>query len=295
MNVFIIHSGKDKQIVDQKAAEIRRGAYGFNALVLKNGGKLWKIGAKRKIKKAQMVVFFVGETSHESENIAWELETAIKLGKPVYTVKLDPEYEDHPALNKTDEFSGHMNTVGREVDIEELKRIVNDYEEGNYDIFNHDLKETDKSILFEQYKIFLQTSEDLVSRRQSLNNFYISINSAIVALYTCLLTFNFELRIKLLAGAIFALIGIILSVSWMKILTSYGNLNSSKMKIIRSIEKQLPASLYDAEWAALSDKLNEKRYVSFTNSEKRIPIIFILVYSCMGVGMLAAFLAGIIK
>lgn len=53
------------------------------------------------------------------------------------------------------------------------------------------------------------------------------------------------------------------------------------MKIISSIEKYLPASLYDAEWAALSDKLNKKQYVSFTDNEKQIPRIFIIIYGAI--------------
>ena len=80
-----------------------------------------------------------------------------------------------------------------------------------------------------------------------------------------------------------SIVGIILSISWIKLLSSYGDLNSSKMKIISYIEKQLPASLYDAEWAALSDKLNKRKYVSFTNSEKGVPLLFIIVYICVSI------------
>ena len=50
------------------------------------------------------------------------------------------------------------------------------------------------------------------------------------------------------------------------------------MKIISNIEKQLPLSLFDAEWAALSDKLNKKKYISFTESEQVIPRLFGVVY-----------------
>ena len=88
---------------------------------------------------------------------------------------------------------------------------------------------------------------------------------------------------KLATVLLLSAVGIILSVSWVKILTSYGDLNSSKMKIINHIEKQLPASLYKAEWEALSDKLNKRKYVSFTTSEKRIPILFIVVYICVSI------------
>jgi hypothetical protein len=92
---------------------------------------------------------------------------------------------------------------------------------------------------------------------------------------------------KLFLTLLFSGVGLVLATSWIKILVSYGNLNSSKMTIIRSIEKQLPASLYDAEWQALSDKLNKSKYVSFTQNEARIPMIFIGIYSAVAVVLVA--------
>lgn len=119
------------------------------------------------------------------------------------------------------------------------------YDSGDYGLFNGSPSELNQDIILEQYKLFLQTSEDLVSRRQNVNSFYISISSASVAV---------------MGGG-------------------YGNLNSSKMKIISNIEKQLPLSLFDTEWAALSDELNRKKYVSFTESEQMIPRLFCVVSS----------------
>ncbi len=72
--------------------------------------------------------------------------------------------------------------------------------------------------------------------------------------------------------------------------SDYGNLNSSKMKIISSIENKLPLSLYNAEWEALSDKLNKKKYVSFTKSEQVIPIVFIIINACILTGSVIVFI-----
>ena len=91
-------------------------------------------------------------------------------------------------------------------------------------------------------------------------------------------------------GLLFAAVGVVLSLSWIRLLASYGNLNSSKMRIISSIERQLPASLYDAEWAAMSDRLNKKRYVSFTESEKNIPRLFIVLYAVIFLLLLISYL-----
>ena len=66
MNIFVIHSGSDYDIVAEKIKGLRRSSYKLNALVLKNGNAFWKIDAAKKIKKSQMVIFYVGENSHKS-------------------------------------------------------------------------------------------------------------------------------------------------------------------------------------------------------------------------------------
>lgn len=292
MNLFVIHSGADREIVSEKLSELKRNTFALNPLMLENGGPFWKADAAAKIKKAQMVLFFVGENSHTSPYIAWELKQAQKDDKPVFTVLLKECNIRHDALKYCDAFSGENKYYDKLKTLEEVSQIINSYENGDYHIFNQPLEQIDKSLLLEQYKTFLQTSEDLVSRRQNVNNFYISINSAIIAIFSALFAFELTGQIRSLIGVIFSVVGIVLSIAWIKMLVAYGNLNSSKMKIISSIEKQLPASLYDAEWAALSDKLNKKRYVSFTDNEKQVPIIFIAIYGAILLVLIASFVMG---
>ena len=50
------------------------------------------------------------------------------------------------------------------------------------------------------------------------------------------------------------------------------------MKVISLLEKQLPIALYDSEWKIMNDKLTNKKYTSFTDSEKKIPKTFGVVY-----------------
>ena len=283
MNAFVIHSGRDRAEVEKHISAIKQSCHSFNPLVLRNGGVFWKIDAKEKIKKSQMVIFFVGETSHESENIDWEIRTAIKLQKPIYTVKLNEAFEINSALVVLDPFSGERKLYSKSSDFNAITELIIKHESGDYKVFNQGLDVIDKNILLEQYKAFLQTSEDLVSRRQNVNNFYISINSALMAAFGIIWALDMLSIYKFFTGILLSVVGIILSVSWIKLLASYGDLNSSKMKIISYIEKQLHASLYDAEWAALSDKLNKRKYVSFTNSEKRVPVLFIVVYICVSI------------
>lgn len=278
MNAFVIHSGADLDQTSGIIAALKQKSYSLNTLILKNGNCFWKIDASKKIKKSQLVLFVVGENSHKSPYIGWEIKEAIKYDKPIYILKLREDYILHDALFTEDSYTKEKRNYGRISTMEEIANLVSHYQAGDYGLFNGVPGELDQSIMLEQYKLFLQTSEDLVSRRQTVNSFYISISSALVTVMGVFFAMDFSREAEAVMGLVLCVVGMILSVSWSKILRCYGNLNSSKMKIISNIEKQLPLSLFDAEWAALSDKLNRKKYVSFTESEQIIPRLFGLVY-----------------
>ncbi len=278
MNVFVIHSGADYEATDKIISTLKQKSYSLKTLILKNGTCFWKIDASKKIKKSQMVLFVVGENSHKSPYIAWEIKEAIKHKKPIYVLKLNESNQLHNALYVQDDFTKEKKNYGKVMSAEEISNVIRSYDAGDYGLFNGSPSELNQDALLDQYKLFLQTSEDLVNRRQNVNSFYISISSALMAIMGVLFAMELGKKSELIIGLAFCIVGIILSFSWSKSLTCYGNLNSSKMKIISSIEKQLPLSLFDAEWAALSDKLNKKKYVSFTESEQGIPRLFSLVY-----------------
>lgn len=289
MNVFVIHSGADYDATDKIISSLKQKAYSLNTLILKNGNCFWKFDASKKIKKSQMVLFIVGENSHKSPYIAWEIKEAIKYKKTVYILKLNEENQLHNALYVEDDFTEEKKNYGKIISAEELFGVIKNYDEGDYGLFNATPSELNQAALLEQYKLFLQTSEDLVNRRQNVNSFYISISSALVAIMGILFAMEFGQKAKLIIAFVFCVVGIILSISWSKILSCYGNLNCSKMKIISNIEKQLPLSLFDAEWAALSDKLNKKKYISFTESEKVIPRLFGAVYFLVMIYVVASY------
>ena len=270
--------------------EIIKRTNNFNPLVLGKGGLFWKLDARKQIKKAQIVLFFVGELSYSSKYIGWELEEAIKYNKQVIIIKLGINNESHNVLSQRDNFSRKSKLYGKIKSLDELIEMVNKHENGEYALFNSSYTDEDKSILLEQYKLFLETSEALVDRRQKVSNFFITANALIVSLSGTVMTLSIDNKLKMIAGALLSIVGIILSISWMNLLTNYGKLNSSKMKIISMIEKQLPAAIFDTEWAVLSDSLNNKKYISFTENEKRVPKTFIAIYILV---ILAVILASI--
>lgn len=289
MNIYVCYSTDDMDVVKEKIQLLDPEKNKLNILILDNKDPIWKIHCLPKIKNSQMMIFFAGKNSHSSPYIGWELDNAIKYNIPVYTVKLDEENEKHSDLIIKNKYSGKEKEYDSEVSIEMLNTIIKNYNEENYHVINEELNDGNAEVFFKQYKFFLQTSEDLVERRQNANNFYITINSAFIALFGTLLTFEIEMFYKVIIGAIFAVMGIVLSLSWIKMLDSYGMLNTSKMKIIGCLERNLPASLYAAEWEAMSDRLNKKKYVSFTESEKQIPKIFIVLYVLVLIGLLCYF------
>ncbi|MGN1102873.1 MAG: TIR domain-containing protein [Huintestinicola sp.] len=292
MRIFVIHSGADRTTVKEKIDEIGKKTTGSEFLMLKNGGKLWKLDAKNMIKKAQLVLVFVGKNSSKSPNIAWEINAAQKANKEIITILLNESNELPPALFRDNTFTREKQITGETKNIDEVINVINTYSNGDYALFNTDADNLDYNALIEQYKVFLQTSETLVERRQGVNNFYISVNSALVAAFSIISAIGQDMLAKCFIGIVFSCIGIILCLSWIRILNSYGLLNASKMKIISLIEKRLPASLYDAEWRAQSDKLNSRPYVSFTECETRIPKIFICVYIVIAVLVTILFLHG---
>ena len=284
MNVFVIHSGKDEARILELLDYIQQHAQSLNHNIQmtqqkQKPPKFWKRSVKKSIRSAQLVMFFVGENSFSSQNIGWEIQTAIKFKKRIVYLLLDKDNQLPSALYYQDKYSKALKIYGEYMTVDQVIRLINEYQEGRYHLLNRAAEGSpNTAMLFDQYKLFLQTSESLVSRRQSVNSFYITLNTSLLAVFTPISSLITDKKLKIIVILIFLAMGLILCVSWRQLLDSYGNLNSSKMKILSILEKELPASLYDAEWEAMSDQLNNRRYVSFTASEKRIPMIFIVLY-----------------
>lgn len=129
--------------------------------------------------------------------------------------------------------------------------------------------------VFEQYKLYLEMADRISSRRQAANTFFLSLNTALVALtgYAKSAT-DTGLFYYLLTSVS----GILLCYVWYRLVLSYKNLNSAKFKVVHSIECKLPLKLYDAEWEAVGRGKNKKLYHPFTNLELRVPWIFGAIY-----------------
>lgn len=130
--------------------------------------------------------------------------------------------------------------------------------------------------ILEQYKLYQSSAENISSRRQTANSFFVSVNTALVALTIYL---NLGDADSINNYWVVALAGIAISFMWFRLVRSYRDLNSVKYKVIHEIEKLLPIAPYDAEWEAAGRGKNAKLYLPFTHVEMLVPWIFIFLHA----------------
>lgn len=163
------------------------------------------------------------------------------------------------------------------------KKRLKEYEENVKQVLYNDrlnVKDEEYSkFILEQYKGYVEVVDQVGRRRDANNKLLIVINSALItALFTLKLTIQ---------PWILALMGGLICLYWLYMLRNYGRLTEVKFFIIKKIEKEfLPLSLFDAEWKALKKGKHFFHYLRLPCMEKFIPIIFIIVYFCIGFGFL---------
>ena len=148
------------------------------------------------------------------------------------------------------------------------------------------ISDADKETLFGQYRMFVETSEALVARRQGVNTFFLSINSAILAVVGLLLRDgeSSDLESAMVVGL--GLVGVALCSVWRRLIKSFGQLNAAKFAVILAIEKRLPARMFAAEWTSLEQ---DAMYASFTETEGRTAQVFaVFQILLVAAGILAA-------
>ncbi len=133
---------------------------------------------------------------------------------------------------------------------------------------------SDSSHLIEQYKLYVEMADRISQRRGMTNTFFLTFNTAIVAALAGLfqhMPSNISVAIYLAAS--------IMAVTWAFLLRSYRNLNTAKFKVIGELEKRLPAqTYYAAEWMALGEGKDYKKYIPLSVIETIVPFVFFIIY-----------------
>ncbi len=299
MKIFIIHRGNDYDRVQILKAQVN-DLVSVDLLSLSSNpdNKNWFKEAKTKIDQSDLVLYVLGETTYESENVDREIKYALKKKKQILLFRLDPDADSkiNRTLFKKDEFTSADKPLFKEIQLQDLTRILRcgyDFDIG--DKLKGSNEPPKANELIEQYKAYLATSEEVLNRRQNTSNFYTTLNTSMLTLAVTVSGILFglsQINSLLVISAIFfvvSFIGVLLNVNWTHLLDSYGRLNGAKMRVISEIEKNLPANIYDTEWKVMSEKLNDGKYVSFTAIEKRLPLFFIILFGVLLVASVALF------
>ena len=138
-----------------------------------------------------------------------------------------------------------------------------------------------KEHLFEQYKLYVESVEKTSDRRQHANNYFITINTALISLI------GLSFQIKIFENlswikSVLALVGIIICIVFWYLIRSYKQLNRGKFAVIHEIEKHLPLALYKYEWEILGKGKDNKKYYPFSHIELLIPWVFGIIYALLG-------------
>ena len=141
--------------------------------------------------------------------------------------------------------------------------------------------------LLEQYKVYVQSAENVSARRVAANRFMLTINAALVALYG-LQSANFGQGYWTL---LMPAIGIPVSVLWYLIIKQHANLNRIKFDVIHELEQHLPAAVYTYEWT-LAEEWQGKTYRAVTRLERWISILFAILHIVLAVIVILA-IAGV--
>ena len=97
--------------------------------------------------------------------------------------------------------------------------------------------ESFKVDLLEQYKLCVHSAENVSARRIASNQYLLTLNTALVALYG-LQSANFGQGYWTL---LIPAMGVLVSMVWFQIIKSHADLNSVKFKLIHEFERRLPA------------------------------------------------------
>lgn len=134
-----------------------------------------------------------------------------------------------------------------------------------------------KAHLVEMYKLYVEMADRISQRRERANTFFLTINTALVALLAKD-AFGAQPASPRYLEVLIPLAAVVLCFLWYRIIRSYRDLNSAKFKVVHRIEQLLPIKPYDAEWAAVDRGKNAKLYKPFTHIEIAVPWIFIVFY-----------------
>lgn len=134
-----------------------------------------------------------------------------------------------------------------------------------------------RGAILEQYKLYVEMADRLSARRGLTNSFFLTVNTGVFTLIA--LFWKDRPGVDPLALVLPTVVAVLECGAWWWLLRSYRQLNGAKFQVIGLLEARLPASPYwRAEWGALGEGKDKRKYVPLTHLEQWVPVLFAAVY-----------------
>lgn len=142
----------------------------------------------------------------------------------------------------------------------------------------------------QQYLHFCQATQELLPRREQVNQFFITVIAGLLAILAWVFKEGFAAwRAQALwVGLILCLVGVGLCGIWWTKLAMYRRLSAARFQVIHDLEATLPVPLYNREWdylqnpARISHDPDSQRlkphYKGLTVVERLVPLLLCLPY-----------------
>jgi len=156
---------------------------------------------------------------------------------------------------------------------------------------------------FEEYKLFVEDTARFTDRRQTVTNIYVAVNTVLLSAVALLVKdAGLENWAVALATVAILVAGTAVCLFWRQLIHKYKALVGLRIRELRWME-ELPELAGCHQMYHVEDELyprDEKGEMikgqgsSFSDLERRLPEVYIILYVVFGVGILIAWLKGII-
>lgn len=219
----------------------------------------WKTLVENKMNESDFVLFIVGESTFESEQIIWEYAKAKDLNKRIIGYKLPTATEESILFCQGFQVFDNVKNC-----FEFLTKVFDD----------------DRKLKFEQYKIMVSSTEKVTDSRLKVNNLFLTVSSTIISIGFVLgKTFGFTIPV-VIGMLVLTALALLISYSWEKLINSYALLNQGKFRVIDKIEKQLRTNMFEDEWKILTQEI---KYKPNSETEKNIVKYFRVFVIILGI------------
>lgn len=144
---------------------------------------------------------------------------------------------------------------------------------------------------FDEYKLFVDSTQHLSERRQAATQTYLSVNTAVFAILA-LLVKEAGLKGWYLVGVSFPLflVGVLACLIWYNIITQYKALIGWRYDQLMAMERGMSGSyqLYVKEWEEFFRPKQEKEKFGFSRLEVWLPRLFLALYLMYATALILA-------